>query len=470
MRWLALRMFRLPIEVFAARAPAVAVTRGRVQVADAAAEALGVLPGQKLSSALGLAPQLTACERDLLRESAALARLACWAGRFSPQVCLAPPDELLVDIGGSLRLFGGLAPLLQQAAAGVAAEAYSVSLGLASTPLAAQWFARAGVAPERTQRPADEQTQLAELPVAVLGLDERSARRLAVLGIERVGTLQALPAASLARRFGPALPMQLAQARGDLPDLRRCFDFPERFSEYLELPARVEQAPMLLFGARRLLQALAGWLNARGAGLQQCVLELEHEDKDDSRLVLGFAAPTRDGERLVRVLRERLDRLELVAPVVGLRLVAERIEAMPGESVPMFGEAGAQGIAPVIERLRARLGREAVHGIATVAGHRPECSTVALDWPQETASSEAPMRPLWLLHEPRPLQERAGRPHHDGPLQLLTRPERIESGWWDTGEGLGDIRRDYHVARSVRGEWLWIYRDASGWWLQGLFA
>ncbi len=470
MRWLALRMFRLPIEVFAARPPAVAVARGRVIATDASAEALGVQLGQKLSSALGLAPQLSACERDALRESAALARLACWAGRFSPQVCLAPPDELLIDIGGSLRLFGGLEPLLQQAEAGVAAEAYSVSLGLASTPLAAQWFARAGVPPELTQTLADEQAQLAALPVAVMGLDERSARRLAVLGIGRIGALQALPAATLARRFGPALPAQLAQARGNLPDLRRGFDFPERFSEYLELPARVEQAPMLLFGARRLLQALAGWLNARGAGLQQCTLELEHEDVADSQLVLGFAAPTRDGERLLRVLRERLDRLELAAPVVGLRLVAERIEAMPGESVPMFGEAGAQGIAPVIERLRARLGREAVHGLATVAGHRPECSTVAVDWPQAAVAGDAPLRPLWLLREPRSLPERAGRPHHDGPLQLLTRPERIESGWWDAGEGLGDIRRDYHVARSLRGEWLWIYRDAAGWWLQGLFA
>ncbi|GAA5183443.1 DNA polymerase Y family protein [Niveibacterium umoris] len=469
MLWLALQLFRLPIEVFAARAPAVAVARGRVLAADAVAEAAGVQAGQKLSSALGLAPQLTACERDPQREAAALARLACWAGRFSPQVSLAPPDELLIEIGGSLRLFKGLDALLGEVEAGVSAEGYSYRIGLARTPLAAQWFARAGVAGHEADAAA-EQARLAALPLGVIGFDERAARRLAVLGLARIGELLVLPQASLARRFGPDLPLQLAQARGEVPDLRRSFDFPERFSEYLELPARVEQAPMLLFGARRLLQALAGWLNARGAGLQHCVLELEHEDIDDAQLALGFAAPTRDGDRLVRVLRERLERLALAAPVVGLRLVAERIESLPGESVGLFGEAGAQRIAPVVERLRARLGREAVHGVAVVAGHRPECSTRAVDWPQAGAPQATPTRPLWLLREARPLPEQGGRPHHDGPLQLLTRPERIESGWWDAGEGLGDVRRDYHVALSARGEWLWIYRDAAGWWLQGVFG
>lgn len=469
MLWLALQLFRLPIEVFATRPPAVAVARGRVLACDVVAETAGVVAGQKLSSALGLAPQLSACERDPQREAGALARLACWAGRFSPQVSLAPPDELLIEIGGSLRLFNGLTLLLAEIEAGITAEGYSYRIGLARTPLAAQWFARAGVVGYDAEDAA-EQSRLAALPLGVIGFDERAARRLAVLGLTRIGQLQGLPQASLARRFGPSLPLQLAQARGEAPDLRRSFDFPERFAEYLELPARVDQAPMLLFGARRLLQALAGWLNARGAGVQQCVLELEHEDIEDARLVLGFAAPTRDSERLARVLRERLDRLALAASVVGLRLVAERVEAMPGESAPMFGEAGAQGIAPVVERLRARLGHAAVHGIAAVSAHRPECSTQAIDWPQADAPDTAASRPLWLLRAPRSLPERDGRPCHEGPLQLLTRPERIESGWWDAGEGLGDVRRDYHVARSVRGEWLWIYRDADGWWLQGLFA
>jgi protein ImuB len=79
---------------------------------------------------------------------------------------------------------------------------------------------------------------------------------------------------------------------------------------------------------------------------------------------------------------------------------------------------------------------------------------------------------LWLLHAPQPLAERADGPHWHGPLQLLTRGERLESGWWDAGEAgaAGDLQRDYFVARNPQGQWAWIFRDAAGWFLHGLFA
>ena len=79
-------------------------------------------------------------------------------------------------------------------------------------------------------------------------------------------------------------------------------------------------------------------------------------------------------------------------------------------------------------------------------------------------------RPLWLEEPPRALHERAGRPTHEGsPLRLLTRAERLESGWWDQGEATGDLRRDYFVASTPTGAWLWVFRDLRGWWLHGYF-
>ncbi len=76
-------------------------------------------------------------------------------------------------------------------------------------------------------------------------------------------------------------------------------------------------------------------------------------------------------------------------------------------------------------------------------------------------------RPLWVLREPQPL----AAVFEAKPWVLRDGPERIESGWWD-GD---DIRRDYHVAESPRGELLWIYRDSlygddAKWYLQGIFA
>jgi len=77
------------------------------------------------------------------------------------------------------------------------------------------------------------------------------------------------------------------------------------------------------------------------------------------------------------------------------------------------------------------------------------------------ARAEAPLRPCALLPSPQPLSISP---------QLLSGPERIESGWWDGAESL----RDYYIARlpgphAVRA---WVFQDLrSGvWHLHGLWV
>jgi protein ImuB len=76
---------------------------------------------------------------------------------------------------------------------------------------------------------------------------------------------------------------------------------------------------------------------------------------------------------------------------------------------------------------------------------------------------------LWLLLVPQPLEVRAGFPRRRGVLELLSEPERIESGWWDGA----DIVRDYYLARDRYGVRLWVFRERSaphGWFLHGIFG
>lgn len=473
--WLALRFFRLPLEIAGPQdGPAVVAEQHHVLCANAAAEAAGVVPGLRLAGALGMAPGLRVLAREADRERAALAQLACWAGGFTPEVCLAGADELLLEIGGCLRLFDGLERLLTLIRDGLAAQDYSFVTALAATPLAAQWCVRGGGEEDRGGQSTPLRERLAALPVGVLDLNAREARTLAALGAHRLGDLFALPAAGLARRFGPALPLRLAQALGEVPDPRPRFVFPERFALRLELPAKVEHSAMLLFAARRLLASLAGWLAQRVAGVHTCELRLLHDEGAVTPVALAFAGATRDLARFERVLRERLDRLVLAAPVYELELQAAEPVAAPGRDLGLFAQPATESLEPVVERLRARLGEDAVHGLAVRAEHRPECATRALR-PGEAGAPDVrpgPPRPLWLLARPRPLRERDGTLHDRAPLQRVAGPERIESGWWDAGErgAAGDMTRDYYVAISADGEWLWVYRDAQGWWVHGLFA
>ncbi|NTV71762.1 MAG: DNA polymerase Y family protein [Azonexaceae bacterium] len=489
MLWLALHFPLLPLEALPLRqSPSAVVARGRVLVGDAEAVAAGVCAGQKLSTALGLQPGLSVFERVEAREKQALDSLACWAGCFTPTISLVSPDTLLLEIGGCLRLFGGVEAIVTAVLAGCAEQAYSSGWAVAPTPLGANWLARAGAAriyPE----PAVMQAALADLPCAIPGWPDEAANRLESFGLRQLGDLRKLPGAGLRRRIGNGPVDDLLRAWGDLPDPQKSFVFPESFALDIELPSRVEHAEALVFVGQRLFAALAGWLHGRQLLVRRCSLQLTHDDGPPTSLALNFAEPAADEGRFVRLLREHLSRLHLTAPVEALRLQADELVDKPGASAHLFEQAPAgEGTLACLERLRARLGEGAVQALGEVADHRPECATgmqevnfnfgrfSRLTVKDEKTSPQPadshPSRPLWLLPTPQALTERAGSPQWHGPLKLLSRAERLESGWWDEGEGgaTGDVRRDYFVARNPLGQWAWVFRNADGWFLHGLFA
>lgn len=441
--------------------------------ADEAARAAGVAPGVGAAAARALSPGIALLPREKTREDAALRALACSAGRITPRVSLAA-DALLLEISACLRLFGGAEKLIEAALAGAAAQGFSAAFALAPTPLGAEWLARR--APGARCLGADDLRQHLDcLPAAALPL--RAALALERFGARTLGEARKLPPGALARRIGAESLRLLDRAYGAAPDPRPDFVFPETFALPLPLPAPADNAAALLFAARRLVPALAGWLAARRAGVREIALHLAHRH-GETRIGLRFAGPTADEARIGRLLRERLERTALAAPVEALRLEASRIETLPESNRSLLDDApeGNETIEALLERIAARLGEERVYRIAARADHRPECATRRLPpfgndaapAPPPAAPSPLPPRPLWLLDAPEPLPEIEGRPHRHGPLTLVSGPERIESGWWDAG----DRRRDYFTALTGSAARLWIYRECpvGGWFLHGFFS
>ncbi len=375
----------------------------------------------------------------------ALEPIAAWACQFTPRVSLEPPRELLLEVQGSLRLFGGREEFLAKVRAGLAGLGFHFTLATASTARAALWLARG------------EGEGLEALPLEVTRFDPGFFESI---GVRTVRELLQLPREGLAQRCGQGLLDELDQARGAKPEPRSFFAPPQCFAAKLELPAEVTQAEGLLFGARRLLAQLEGLLVARQAGIRSFRLVLFDEDRSTT-VEVGLASPARDTDRLARLLRERLDRLVLGRPVRAILLEAAGFTPLHAQTRGMFGDRAAESEdwARLVERLRARLGREAVSGLATHPDHRPEHAWRRVEpgeWDPREFRQPGP-RPLWLL-EPRKLNETEFAP--------LAGPERIESGWWD-GD---DARRDYFVARLPDSSLAWVYCEAGEWYLHGLFA
>ena len=395
--------------------------------------------------------------------------LACWAGRYTSHVNLAPA-ALRLEISGSLRLFGGLPALLNLLRADLAAMDLPAQLAVAATPLAALWLARASDNVICQDLPATR-AALAPVPLSALQLASPLARRVEGFGLRRVGDLLALPRAALGARLGKLVVIDLARALGEIADPQTCFIFPEQFEQGLELPAPVDAAPVLLFAAHRLIAALSGWLTARNGAVREIECLIDHGHGVTTALPLAFSAPVHAAARIERVLKESLDALSLAAPALGLRLRVQAQEPREARSHALFDGAGQrhEALAELMDRLVARLGPQAVQGLACHSDHRPELASRPVPDKSASRPMAPPPRPLWLVHPPEALREVHGRPQRAGALTLAAGPERIESGWWDGA----DARRDYFIAIDSAGRRLWIFRDPhlpGGWFLHGWFA
>ncbi|MDX1444040.1 MAG: DNA polymerase Y family protein [Gammaproteobacteria bacterium] len=471
--WLAVELPQLALDMRRrvqphAMAPqAIIETRGNqasIHSRDEQAAVAGVQAGLSLAAAWALCPALEIHEVEPRREAVMRRRLAAWCGQFTPLVVL---DDacLLLEIRGSLQLFGGARRLERILRDGLAELGFHARTAIAPTPRAASWFAASGGG-QCVQKLERLPAELASLPLACTGFSDRLLARFAGIGARHVGDLVRLPRDGFARRFGAGTLAILDQALGRAPDVREPLQPPPQFRADLDLNYEIEAAPVLLHPTRILLREFAGYLLATQQGVLRWRLELTDRDKGITRVDLGHGEATREFSRMERLLEQKLEKVQLSAPVQHIRLQALRMETASGRVQGLFRDsAEASRWDELVECLRARLGDEAVESLAALPDHRPELA-VRSGEPGEVvpAESVAARRPLWLLPQPEALA--AGQ---EGPrgMALLEGPERIESGWWDGA----DVRRDYWRARDRDGRLCWIFRNqrSDNWFLHGYF-
>lgn len=467
MLWLSLYFPQLPLELHqpADGAPTVACdregSRRYIIASNETANEAGLHRGLDVTTALARVPQLRVIERQRTQERAALKALCAWAEQYSNTIC-SDPDRWLVwiEIGASLHYFNGLDALLRQLQASVHVLGYTACIGVAPTLEAAALFARHSQGRPVTDR-ARCRTVLSPLPLSRLALPPQTIDALQEVGWKTIGETLALPHDQLARRFGPELPRYLQRLLGDTPDPRPLYRSPATYHRVFEFAYPIDHLESMLFPLRRLLMELQGYLRGRDTALQQLQLSLSHEQVEPTTLSLQTTTPQRDGQRLFELLRERLANLAFTAPICVLTLQVSQFVVLGDTQLNLFEVAPQreQDWANLIDKLRSRLGDQAVRHLGLQDDYLPEKAWCRVDQPRhDLLPADYPDRPLWLI-TPRALQTLP---------TLLGKPERIESGWWNEQ----DTRRDYYIAQTAEGSKWWLYKDAdtSQWFLHGLWG
>ncbi|MGI9309285.1 MAG: Y-family DNA polymerase [Gammaproteobacteria bacterium] len=472
----------------------------QVLLASKAAQAAGIGSGMSVNAALALQPQLQLFERRPEREQRLIQQLAAWAEQFTSFVCIESACVLLLEIAGSLRLFGGLGELRQRITADLSYKGLTSLLAIAPTPLAATWLAKSG---RRVCIQALQNLTGALSPLTLQCLDwpESVVDSLQGMGISCIGDCLRLPRQGFAKRFGSARLLQLDRATGRLPDPRSSFRTPERFCAEFELLHEQSDSELILNACEQLLQEMGCFLLARQLVVQRVQFSFFALQVPVTHLTLGSAEAGRTVSRWLELLRIRFERLTLAAPVISIRLRGGRPSELEAENRLLpFSKAdrGGHTVSPthLVEQLLARIGDEAVHGINVIAEPRPQyawekmgaasgfhamdmATPSQVPWNQGLApllfadlqktSSLLLRRPLWMLPDVEELPIVDGKPVYQGLLELLDGPERIETGWWDDN----GMARDYYVAMNPRGVHLWVYKNRGKpdqWFLHGIFG
>ena len=540
-----------------------------------AAAAGGLWPGMPVADALSFLPSLATVPADPAADQAALTRLAEWCGRYSPWTAPDGADGVKIEITGCAHLWGGEADLAadlgrrlsrqilpdnspsshpgegrgplfrnSQAAqwapafAGVRTRGIRHRIAIASTLGAAWALARFASEDAKPCLPpaGQEQQALAPLPVEGLRLDPATAAGLRRVGLKRVGDLLPMPRDALARRFGSQVALRLDQALDVVPEPLSPLGEPPVRRVRLSFAEPIADPADLAHAAERLADDLMMRLGREGLGARRLGLAFHRVDGHVEHIRIGTARPSREPRHIARLFTAKLDTIDPGFGIEDMILAVYAAEQLPPEQTGLMhdGGNGAADIAPLLDRLGARLGLDAIGHLAERASHIPErasCFSSAVipghnagsfpatrgrrraqrdgggplhhashgpppppagedpsQPPGTTTKAEKPPRPIRLFATPEPIDAVMWIVPDDPPARFTWRrrdrlvqradgPERIAPEWWLPGGSLDpDAIRDYYRVEDEAGRRFWLFRAGLGsdppprWFLHGVFA
>jgi protein ImuB len=430
---------------------------------------------------MALAASLQVFERAPSLERKSLESLAAWAATLTSVVSIEAPESLLLEVAGSLKLFGSLEAIKAKLRAELARRSRDFRVCVAPTATAALWLARAAGA-DVVEWP-QLAGSLAALPIAVTRWPPDVQALLWDLGLRTVGDCARLPRDGFARRVGRSYLLDLDRAFGRSVDLRAELETPQTWSGVAELGEETVANVIVMQAVEQLLDELCEALEKRQAAVASLEVAFEHLHRPATVEKFDLREPTHGRDRLLDLIKDRLERSALPVPAVALRMKSGVFVPVRHEHADLFEAKPHDECAEaLLERLQERFGASAVYGLRAVPEHRPEKAwgkspghevrRARVQGPSR-ASMDArarathgavaeEARPLWLLPKPMAIEARRDS------LKLVSGPERIEAGWWDEQ----DIARDYYTAENGRGQRLWVFRDhlTRSWFVHGLFG
>ena len=225
-----------------------------------------------------------------------------------------------------------------------------------------------------------------DLPLAALGLDEKTVADMARAGLRRIGDIALRPRAPITARFG-AVPMARLDALKGLERSSIAPRFrPPDFCAERQFASPIQTVEAIEVQLRKLADDLVVLLERQAKGARRIELSLYRVDGAVRRIRIGASRPLNEARAIVRLIAERLAESATKTPSTPamastscaspasrpsrLRLLKPSLSARTRPSAPL-------SLAELLDRLSARLGARAVTRRELIDAHLPEQAEAA---------------------------------------------------------------------------------------------
>jgi len=421
--------------------------------------------------------------------------------QISDYISLDGNDALVLEVGRSLRYFGGLKSIRQQIESGIETQLSHTNFVQAVAPNASASLLLARTGQQSViARPDDLRSRLGSIPTNALAIDVRVRKKLANCGLFYLRDIWRLPLPEMRIRFGRHFSDYIESCLGLRPGLRQRWQAKPVYHDSVDSDHGLYSTQQIINVCEKLLHRLEDFLKKKHLCTDQLMFVLDygssgqgnsdHDTGGDTRhenITVNVRKAERSARLFLLLLETQLTGMNFAGEVYAITLHVTHFTLFKpdgGIQQKTRGHDSRDG-SQLLDTLAAKLGSHAVQRLLLKPDYCPESATRMVSY--LTPPSEESLltgnsvtinshNPCWLLQPPRPLAIRNQQLHYRSPLTLLRGPRRIETRWWQE-QG---IRRDYYVAANTQGNLLWVYQDlahaggaeqnSTAWYLHGFFG
>jgi protein ImuB len=443
--------------------------------------------GMVAADAKAILPSLEVMDDPIDLTERLLKRIAAWCIRFSPSVAIDGDDGLILEVTGCSHLWGGDAPYVKNITERFKKIGYSVRVSIADT-IGAAWAVSRFEKENLIVENAQQSKALFYLPVAALRLEDEITERLYQLGLRQIKDVIGIQKLALRRRFGESMIKRINQALGLEEEFIHPVQEPSPYEERLPCLEPIITATGIEIALKRLLENLCKRLRQEGKGIRSAVLKCYRIDGKTEQVEIGTIRASHHADHLFRLFEIKISKIE---PGFGIELFvlnAGKIEDHSSLQEKIWNNnTGLQDekISELLDRLSNKISIRSIRRYLPAEHYWPERSVKAaasLDEKAATSWKVDRPRPLQLLSRPERIEVTAPIPDYPpmnfrwkGTLHTIKKadgPERIEQEWWiEQGQ-----HRDYYAVEDEHGNRYWLFRlghytDKNyQWFLHGFFV